>query len=158
MQTSNDRAPLMGKAAEEHQARLQVTSPARQGKAKAQVTVDDAVKAGLVPPVRMAGGGRVSDLIARLIARQDKRKADRELSPVRRSIRDQVRSITESFLGGTPTPERNRQAYVEAMATKRNHLGQLSHVYPGTVSAKTIAHRRARTKMAKASRKANRHG
>lgn len=100
----------------------------------------------------------MNDLITRLIARQDRNKAERELSPVRRSIREQVRAITTSFAGPAPTAERNRQGYVEAVASRRNHLGQVMHVYPGTASAKTIAHRRARGKMAKASRKANRHG
>lgn len=100
----------------------------------------------------------MNDLITRLIARQDAHKRDQHLSPVRRSIREQVRAITQGFIGPAPTAERNRQGYVEAVASKRNHLGQVMHVYPGTVSAKTIAHRRARGKMAKASRKANRHG
>lgn len=99
-----------------------------------------------------------TDLIHRLIARQDKNRADAELSPVRRSIRQQVHALVHGFTGPASTPERNRQGYVEAMASKRNHLGQVAHVYPGTVSAKTIQHRRARGKMAKASRKANRRG
>lgn len=108
------------------------------------------------PQVRRAGGTRLSDLALRLVARQDRQKAERDLSPVRRTIREQVKAITEAFTGGTPVPERNRQGFVEAMASKRNHLGQVNHVYAGTVSPKTIQHRRARAKMAKASRKVNR--
>ena len=121
-------------------------------------TTDTPARRVSVSIPRRAGGGALSDLATRLVARQDRNRAERELSPVRRTIREQVRAITESFTGGTPVAERNRQAYVDAMASKRNHLGQVNHVYPGTVSAKTIAHRRARSKMAKASRKANRHG
>jgi hypothetical protein len=150
MQTSNDPRPLLGKAAEEWgQAERDRAKDAAQ--AEAELAPQE-------PAKRFRIRGVNADLITRLIARQDRLKAERDLGPVRRSIREQVRSMTATFVGGTPTPERNRQAYVEAMATRRNHLGQLSHVYPGTVSAKTIQHRRARGKMAKASRKANRRG
>jgi hypothetical protein len=128
---------------------------AHRAEAEAQGAVEAAAPR---PQVRRAGGTRLSDLAVRLVARQDRQRAERDLSPVRRTIREQVRAITEAFTGGTPVAERNRQGFVEAMASKRNHLGQVNHVYAGTVSPKTIQHRRARGKMAKASRKVNRHG
>lgn len=128
---------------------------AHRAEAEAQGVLEARLQA-LRPALRRAEGSRISDLATRLIARQDRNRAERELSPVRRTIREQVKAITEAFTGGTPVAERNRQGFVEAMASKRNHLGQVNHVYAGTVSPKTIQHRRARAKMAKASRKVNR--
>lgn len=154
MQTRHDTpVPVLGKAAEEWaQADKDALAAAQEAKAEAfQVEPTE-------PAKRFRIRGVNADLITRLIARQDRLKAERDLGPVRRSIRQQVKDMTSAFLGGTPTPERNRQAYVDAMATKRNHQGHLQHVYPGTVDPKTVAHRRARNKMARQSRRINRRG
>jgi hypothetical protein len=93
-------------------------------------------------------------LINALRLRAIKHEQDQR-EPVRARIREQVAALTASMTTKSQNVStRNREAFVAAVAnTKRP-----GEVYAGTVSAKTIAHRRARGRMAKASRKANRHG
>lgn len=72
------------------------------------------------------------------------------LTPVQR-IREQVSQGVKRALGGQAVTEsRNRQGFVRAMDSRR------APIYAGTVSAKTIAKRRTRNKMARMSRRANR--
>lgn len=163
MQTHNDRTPILGQAAEEF-AQADKDAVERDHRAKALRAAQaeaDAQQApefvqALRPALRVANGGRVSDLVLRLIHRQDKRQAERDLTPVRRTIREQVKALVQGFTGPAPVAERNRQAYVDAIATSRNHLGQVRHVYGGTVDPRTVAHRRARNRMARKTRQAQR--
>lgn len=80
--------------------------------------------------------------------REQARKA--ALSHAQR-IREQVSQGVKRALGGQAVTEsRNREGFVLAMRSRR------APIYAGTVSAKTIAKRRARNKVARMSRRANR--
>jgi hypothetical protein len=74
----------------------------------------------------------------------------RAMRPIQR-IQEQVSASIRKALGGKAVTEaRNREAFVMAMSTRQ------SPIYAGTVSAKVIAKRRARNRMARMSRRANR--
>ena len=66
-------------------------------------------------------------------------------------VREQVVLGVKRALGGKAVTEaRNREAFIMAMNVRQ------SPIYAGTVSAKVIAKRRARNRMARVSRRANR--
>ena len=88
-----------------------------------------------------------TDLVTRLDAKA--LQEAREHGTVRARIRSQVASLMRLNLP-KPTGERNREGYVRAMYARREP------VYAGTVSPKVVARRRARNRMARASRRANR--
>lgn len=125
---------------------------------KSRVDAEARQRAMDEPYVPVTPRGRVTDLHARLIAYAQSQ--GHRTNPVMDSVRRQVKDLVQSMVGPKPVAERNRQGMVQAYASRTNHLGQYQPFYTGTVDPKTIAHRRARNKMARKTRQAQRraHG
>lgn len=88
------------------------------------------------------------DLVSRLTAKAEQAAKDQR-DPIRARVRAQVRSIVEG-IHPKPVAERNREGYITAMIAKGEP------VYAGTANPKAVAKRRARNRMARQSRRANR--
>lgn len=101
---------------------------------------------------RLAVGRKATELAAERERQQAKAAAQQQPQTVGQRIRAQVKDMVEAFL---PTSSRKRDTEGYARAS----IVLSKHVYGGTVSPKVIAKRRARNKMARRTRQAQRrHG